>query len=188
MQESTSTGQPKAKLGSLGKIAVIAVIAVAVAIVGFAVYSHVSVSQPNSGEPSLMTANCNSIANETSSAVVHVANGGNGTNAYFLLVAADPSSPFAGYNGSYYVGTSVQWPTMNVHLGQTVSIHVINCQSHEPHGFAITNYDDNAIVAIQPGHSYDVTFIANKAGTFRIYCDIFCGIHPFMQNGELVVS
>ena len=69
-----------------------------------------------------------------------------------------------------------------------MSIHVINCQSHEPHGFAITYYDDNSIVAIQPGHSYDVTFIASKAGTFRIYCDIFCGIHPFMQNGELVVT
>jgi plastocyanin len=136
----------------------------------------------------LMSATCSSLSNETSSNVEHAANGGNGDHAYFLVVAADPSSPFAGFNGSYYVGTSVQWPTMNVHVGQTVSIHVINCQSHEPHGFAISYYDDNSLVSIQPGHSYDVTFVATKAGTFRVYCDINCAIHAFMQNGALVVT
>jgi plastocyanin len=162
---------------------------VVAAVVGFAVYGHGPGSAKGGAEPSLMSATCNSIANGTVPSVQHVAYGGSGNHTYFLVVAADPPSPFAGFNGSYYAGNlSEEWPIMHVRLGDTVSIHVVNCQSHEPHGFAITFYDDNSIVAIQPGHSYDVTFTATKAGTFRVYCSIFCAIHAFMQNGALVVS
>jgi FtsP/CotA-like multicopper oxidase with cupredoxin domain len=167
-------------------IALVLVAGVAV-LVGFALFAPGGGSS-QTGAPGIMNATCSSVSNDTSSSVEHVANGGNGAHAYFLIVAADPRSPFAGFNGSYYVPTNETWPTLNVHLGQTVSIHVINCASGEAHGFAITHYDDNSIIAVQPGHSYDVTFTASEAGTFRIYCDIFCAIHPFMQNGALVVS
>ena len=135
-----------------------------------------------------MNATCSSLANESSSSVQNVAYGGSGDHAYFLIVAADPPNPYAGFNGSYYAGSSAQWPTMYVHVGQIVSIHVINCASSEAHGFAVTYYYDKSLVAVQPGHSYDVTFTATKTGLFRVYCDIFCAIHPFMQNGALVVS
>ena len=33
-----------------------------------------------------------------------------------------------------------------------------------------------------------VNFVANEAGKFRIYCNIFCSVHWAMQSGELVVS
>jgi len=172
----------------LRNLAIVLVLAACAAIlVAFVLYAPGSGSA-QTGSPGLMNATCSSVSNDTSSAVEHVANGGNGAHAYFLIVEADPRSPFAGLNGSYYVPTNETWPTLNVQLGQTVSIHVINCASSEAHGFAITYYDDNSIIAVQPGHSYDVTFTASRAGTFRIYCDIFCAIHPFMQNGALVVS
>ena len=167
-------------------VAVVAALAVA-AVVILIVYANGHVSGQNPSEPALMQATCASLSG-TASSVEHVASGGPGETAYFLIVAADPPSPYAGFNGSYYLPTTEQWPTMNVRQGQTVSIHVINCASGEAHGFAVSYYDEYSNVSIQPGHSYDVTFTATKTGSFRVYCDIFCAIHPFMQNGALIVS
>lgn len=149
-----------------------------------------SSSNQTSESQSIMHATCSSVANETQQPVEHVASGGNGSHVYFLIVEADPPSPFAGINGSYYVSPTTQWPTMNVKLGQVVSIHVINCASSESHGFQINHYDDigKNLISIRPGQSYDVTFTADQAGKFRVYCGIFCSIHPLMQNGALVVS
>jgi len=168
----------------------VAVLAVAVA-VGFAAYEYgYFQTTPPSGGPSLMYANCGSVSNSTS-AVEGSASGGVGPHAYFLIVEADPGSPYEGINGSAIQESqnlSKPWPVMHVRLGQVVSIHVINCASSESHGFAIDHYDDKTINAVPPGKSYDVTFTANEKGTFRVYCDIFCAIHVFMQNGELIVS
>ena len=136
----------------------------------------------------LKHATCSSLSSGTGATVQHVASGGTGAPAYFLIVEADPPSPFAGINGSYYVPTTAQWPIVNVMLGQVVSIHGINCASSEVHGFAIHHYDDNSLISVPTGQSYDVTFTANEAGTFRVYCDVPCLIHPLMQNGALIVS
>ncbi len=139
-----------------------------------------------------MQATCASVANSTSP-VQHVASGGAGSHAYFLIVEDDPPSPYAGINGSWIgfaQNATAPWPVINVKLGQVVSFHVINCASSEIHGFQITYYDgiSKNLISIQPGDSYNVTFTATEAGTFRIYCGIFCNIHPGMQNGELVVT
>lgn len=160
---------------------------VAFALTGLAYYAisnnHVVTPQ---GGPNLLHATCSSVNN--SGNIVHTASGGSGDNASFLIVESDPPGPYAGMNGSYYVPTNETWPTMHVRLGQTVSIHVINCAASEAHGFQIQFYDDRSTVSVQPGQSYDVTFVATRAGNFRVYCNIFCAIHVFMQNGELVVT
>lgn len=143
---------------------------------------------PPDGGPGVMQATCNSVSNSSGASVQHEASGGTGSNAYFLIVETDPPSPYAGINGSYYVPVSEQWPTINVRVGQVVSIHVINCASSEVHGFQISYYDDKSLIAVQPGQSYNVTFTATEAGTFRVYCGVFCSIHPLMQNGALVVT
>jgi heme/copper-type cytochrome/quinol oxidase subunit 2 len=114
------------------------------------------------------------------------ATAGDGPTAKFLIVAADFGSPYAGFNGSYYHLT-VQWPVMRVHLGQQVVITVMNCASSEAHGFAITHYLDSGIV-LHEGQTSIVNFTANEKGTFRVYCNILCAVHPYMQNGELIVS
>ena len=149
-----------------------------------------SSSNSTNGVPSFMQATCSSLPQTSTGQVEHQVSGGIGSHAYFLIVEADPPSPFAGINGSYYVAPSTQWPIMNVKLGNVVSIHVVNCASSESHGFQITYYDDinKNLISIPPGQSYDVTFTALKAGTFRVYCGIFCSIHPLMQNGALVVT
>ncbi|HYC11333.1 MAG TPA: hypothetical protein VEC02_01550 [Nitrososphaerales archaeon] len=166
-------------------------LAVVAVVAGYAALEYgLSQTSPPPGGPGLMYANCDSISNSIP-AVVGSASSGSGPHAYFLIVEADPGSPYEGINGSAIQESqnlSKPWPIMHVKLGQVVSIHVINCASSESHGFAIDHYDDKTINAIPPGKSYDVTFTANERGTFRIYCDIFCAIHVFMQNGELIVS
>jgi heme/copper-type cytochrome/quinol oxidase subunit 2 len=110
-----------------------------------------------------------------------------GTTVTFTIIEADPPNALAGLNGSYYKGTSATWPVLNVQQGDQVIIHVINNASSEPHGFAITHYF-NSGTTVRPGQNYTLEFVANQAGTFKIYCNVFCSIHPFMQNGELIVS
>ena len=190
--EAGVTAEGAERRGGAWKLALVVLVIVA-ATVALGILALMSgpgttTEETSTGGPSLMSATCSSLTTSANSTVEHVASGGNSSHAYFLIVAADPPSPFAGFNGSYYASTTTQWPTMHVRVGQVVSIRVINCASSEAHGFQVTYYDDKSIIAIQPGQSYEATFTATVAGTFRVYCDIFCAIHPFMQNGALVVA
>jgi len=101
----------------------------------------------------------------------------------YILIIADIS----GFNDSIGHGApSHPWPVVNVEKGQTVRFLVCNTDQTQAHGFAITHYFD-AGVPILPGEAYRIVFTANEAGTFAIYCNIFCTIHIYMR-GELVVS
>ena len=111
-----------------------------------------------------------------------------GKTVNFTIIESD-YGPNEGMNGSYnqfYKGVYT-WPVIKVQCNDTVVIHVLNMNSSEDHGFAIIYYF-NAGVSIAPGKSFTKSFVANKVGNFTIFCDIECAIHPFMQNGELVVS
>ena len=77
---------------------------------------------------------------------------------------------------------------MNVQEGQNVTIAVCNVDLEGAHGFQIDNYFDSRTISQAPGQVLTVSFVANKVGTFRIYCNIFCAIHWAMQSGELVVA
>src|SRR4029077_6722964 len=122
----------------------------------------------------------------TTSSAPGIANSTSGSTASFTIIESDPGSNYEGMNGSAYHPSAI-WPIMQVQKGQTVVIHIINCASSEPHGFAIQNYFLSG-VTVRPGLSYTLTFNANQVGKFRVYCSIFCAIHPLMQNGELIVS
>jgi len=56
------------------------------------------------------------------------------------------------------------------------------------HGFQVNNYYDSNIESVGPGQVIRVSFVANKAGTFGIYCSILCPPHIFMQSGALMVT
>jgi heme/copper-type cytochrome/quinol oxidase subunit 2 len=116
----------------------------------------------------------------------HFLDGGNtqtNTNSiHFTIVISEN-----GFNGSVSHG-SAQWPIMNVHKGQSVIVHVEETSdSVQPHGFAIDHYLVSGII-LRPGESHDVAFTADQTGTFRVFCNIFCTIHPYMQNGLLNVT
>jgi hypothetical protein len=102
----------------------------------------------------------------------------------FLIIASE-----LGYNDSVDHGVPQNsWPVVNVQQGQNVTIVVCNIDPGEAHGFQIDNYYNARTVSIAPGQVLTVSFVANKAGTFRIYCNIFCAVHWAMQSGELVVA
>ena len=101
----------------------------------------------------------------------------------FLVIASN-----RGYNDSIGHGAPENaWPIINVTEGQTVNITVCNTDV-QAHGFQITHYYDSEVVSVAPNQVLHVSFVANKAGAFQIYCSIFCSIHVFMQSGQLRVT
>jgi hypothetical protein len=101
----------------------------------------------------------------------------------FLIVASS-----RGYNDSIDHGAPENsWPIINVQQGQTVNITVCNTD-FQAHGFQVSYYFASSVVTVVPGQVLHVSFVASKTGQFRIYCNIFCSIHPFMQNGLLNVT
>jgi heme/copper-type cytochrome/quinol oxidase subunit 2 len=110
-----------------------------------------------------------------------------GQIVHFTIIESDPPDPLAGMNGSYYKPLGTQWPVIRVHQGDTVIITIINNNSREIHGFAIVHYDDKGF-SLAPGQQRTISFVADEVGSFRMYCNVFCAIHPYMQNGEVIVS
>ncbi len=43
-------------------------------------------------------------------------------------------------------------------------------------------------MTIVPGQVYRVSFMADQAGSFDIYCEVYCSIHVYMQSGLLNVT
>ena len=105
-------------------------------------------------------------------------------SAYFVVVMADEGMNI-GFNGSKF--HSGFWPIMNVTVGTNVIIHVVNNDTVEPHGFAITSYFNKGLI-LRPGECSDVTFNASRQGSYRFYCWINCSIHVLMQSGEINVN
>ncbi len=105
------------------------------------------------------------------------------SSTYFVVVMANEGMN-VGFNGSKFQSGS--WPIMNVTMGRTVTIHVINNDTVQSHGFAIQHYFTG--FSLGPGTCSDVTFTANQSGSFLVYCNISCTIHLFMQNGRLNVN
>ncbi len=101
----------------------------------------------------------------------------------FLVIASG-----TGFNDSMAHGVPKDnWPIISVHQGQNVTIVVCNIDV-QPHGFQITHYYDKSEVTMVPGQVLRVSFMADEAGSFDIYCNIFCTIHYYMQSGLLEVT
>ena len=106
--------------------------------------------------------------------------------AGYILIIAD----IDGYNNSvaqFEQNATAPWPIIRAHLGERVNIIVCDTDDYSPHGFAIDHYFDGG-TAIMPHESFKISFVADEVGTFRIYCAIFCPVHVYMQNGELIVT
>ncbi len=163
----------------------LAIAVVVVAAVLVILGPSINLSALNFGGGTTTQVNCNSLPT-SGSAPGQVNSSANASTVNILIIESDPGTIYEGINGSAY-HISIPWPVIIVHQGQKIVIHVINCASSEPHGFAIAHYFDSG-VSLASGQSYTLTFTADQKGTFRVFCSIFCAIHPQMQNGELVVS
>ncbi len=101
-------------------------------------------------------------------------------SAYFTVVMTQQ-----GYNGSQI--HSSPWPIMNVTINEIVTIHVVNEDPTQSHGFAVIHYFSKG-VALQSGDCVDVNFPATLLGTFRVFCTIPCTVHIFMQDGQININ
>jgi cytochrome c oxidase subunit 2 len=73
---------------------------------------------------------------------------------------------------------------INVNPGDTVTIELVS--TDVVHGVYVDGYDVS--VSADPGQSASLTFVADKAGSFRLRCNVTCGaMHPFMV-GRLTVG
>lgn len=73
---------------------------------------------------------------------------------------------------------------IKVNKGDRVILHIKSLDV--AHGFRIPEY--NIDKPINPGETTDIEFLADKPGTFTIYCSIFCGEgHPKMR-AQLIVE
>jgi nitrous-oxide reductase len=122
----------------------------------------------------------------------------------------DPSNPYAVYkqsdtkivrNGNevHVYGTAVRSrftfdhtqkrpDEIDVNQGDHVFIHLTNIDFDEDitHGFAINGYNLN--MEVQPGQTNTIDFIAEKAGTYPIYCTNFCSALHQEMTGYLLVK
>ncbi len=74
--------------------------------------------------------------------------------------------------------------TLDIQRGDTVTIHLESLDT--AHGFFVDGYDVD--IQAEPGKSAETTFVADKAGKFKIRCSVSCGaLHPFMI-GEMNVE
>lgn len=106
----------------------------------------------------------------------------------YLIIASDGGSYGIGFNDSKGHGAPVNaWPIITVKQGATVDITVCNVDV-QAHSFNIITYLGGAANTIVPGQAKTFQFVADQVGTFIMYCNIFCPVHPYMQNGELIVT
>ena len=74
--------------------------------------------------------------------------------------------------------------TITVNKGDTVKLHITSTDVQ--HGFVISAYGINK--TLNPGQQVDVEFVADKAGSFPFYCNVFCGEGHSGMKGTLVVN
>jgi cytochrome c oxidase subunit II len=73
---------------------------------------------------------------------------------------------------------------IHVNRGDTVTIELESMDA--THGLLIDDYGVN--INAEPGRSAQVTFVADRPGSFKLRCSVPCGaLHPFMI-GEMVVE
>ena len=78
--------------------------------------------------------------------------------------------------------------TIEVTVGDTVSIHLTNLEraEDETHGFAM--YAHNIQFSLEPGKTASATFVADKAGVYPYYCTEFCSALHLEMQGYLLVQ
>jgi nitrous-oxide reductase len=77
---------------------------------------------------------------------------------------------------------------VRVKQGDTVHLHLSNLEQayDATHGFALNSYNIN--VSIEPGEHSDITFKADRAGVFPMYCTEFCSALHLEMAGYLMVE
>ena len=74
--------------------------------------------------------------------------------------------------------------TITVNKGDTVKLTIRSIDVE--HGFDLPAFNINE--NLEPGQDTMVQFVADKAGTFRFYCSVYCGSGHSGMEGSLIVE
>jgi plastocyanin len=85
-------------------------------------------------------------------------------------------------DGPVASGNGITPAKLVAHKGHKVQIKITNTAKDKPHGFSIDAFGVKETV--DQGKTTTKTFKADKAGTFKVYCQL----HPAHQPAELTVS
>jgi nitrous-oxide reductase len=77
---------------------------------------------------------------------------------------------------------------IRVKEGDTVHLHITNLEQADDatHGFALDAHNIN--LSLEPGEHSDVTFVADRAGVYPMYCTEFCSALHLEMAGYLLVE
>tara|TARA_Y100000310_G_C20620702_1_gene783116 strand:- start:499 stop:945 length:447 start_codon:yes stop_codon:yes gene_type:complete len=73
---------------------------------------------------------------------------------------------------------------IRVNEGDTVKLTIKSIDVD--HGFRLSAFDVSE--KLVPGEEVDVEFVADKKGTFRFFCNVFCGAGHSHMEGSLIVK
>jgi nitrous-oxide reductase len=78
--------------------------------------------------------------------------------------------------------------TIRVTEGETVHLHITNVEQAKDatHGFAIGAHNIN--LSLEPGEHANVSFVADRAGVYPLYCTEFCSALHLEMAGYLLVE
>ena len=103
-------------------------------------------------------------------------------------VQEQPTAPEAQQNVKEFSIIAKNWDftpsTIKVNKGDRVILKVKSIDVD--HGLAIAEYNINKKFAANEEVTID--FVADKTGTFRMYCSVYCGSGHREMDGELIVE
>ncbi len=78
--------------------------------------------------------------------------------------------------------------TIRVKQGENVHLHITNVEQayDATHGFGLASYGVN--LSLEPGEHADVSFVADRAGVFPMYCTEFCSALHLEMAGYFLVE
>lgn len=152
-----------------------------------------TVNMPTNEEKPAVTANVNANINADVNTNASVNSNTNSNTNTATPVAPKPTEPVANVNQSVIetktfniemTRFSFTPSTLNVGVGDTV---VINATSKDTtHGISIPEFSVNLIVP--KGSTQTTSFVANKAGTYKFRCSVYCGEGHSDMTGTLIVK
>jgi cytochrome c oxidase subunit 2 len=74
--------------------------------------------------------------------------------------------------------------TITVNKGDTVILHITSIDVK--HGIALNQFGVSE--NLEPGKTVDVTFVADKEGSYTFFCNVFCGSGHSGMRGTLIVE
>ena len=100
------------------------------------------------------------------------------TPEYFFveLIARSPN------NGNWYP------KELKVPYGKKIKLRIRNIETVS-HGFALPDFDtEPSFSEIKAGEAAEVTFTADKRGSFPFMCTVWCSEEHMQMNGKLLVE